>query len=58
MQGICPDSSSGRAPTLKVGDLGSNFGPSANFSLNILTSKLIRWIPVDIKFPSLINQVM
>ena len=32
---MCPDSSSGRAPALRAGDLGSNLGPDANFSLNI-----------------------
>ena len=31
--GMCPDSSSGRKPARKAGDLGSNPGPGANFSL-------------------------
>ena len=36
-QGMCPGSSSGRAPAHKAADLGSNPGPCANFFLNILT---------------------
>ena len=35
--GMCPGSSSGRAPVCKAGDLGSNHGPGTNFSLNVLT---------------------
>ena len=31
-----PGSSSGRAPARKAGDLGSDSGPDANFSLDIL----------------------
>ena len=34
---MCSDSSSGRAPACKAGDLGSNPGPGANFFLTILT---------------------
>ena len=37
VRGMYSDSSSGRAPEHKAGDLGSNPGPDANFVLNILT---------------------